>query len=534
MTTFDLREQPWIPAVVAGEARDLSLRDALVNAHEIESLDHADPLVAVALYRLLLAVVIDASPVSTVDAWRERRRAGRLDRDQLGRYLGARSESFDLFHPTRPFFQVATLQPTSGRLSSPALLMPEVASGNNVPLFSSAPEDAVAPLTPAQAARRLLACHGFDTAAIKTGAVGDPLVKGGKTTGNRTGPLGSLGVTIPLGRSLFETLAFNTPVWVPRPDDHPAWSREIGSTWQTRQPAGVLDLLTWQSRRVRLVPDEAGQPVVRRVMVAAGDRMEFCPADLEPHTLWQQPAKSGPAAEVPARHPEGRSAWRGLSAMLAASAEQSGSNAKKSRPWSCGALRQLRDLGVEDSQVNVFVVGVVYGNQSAVIEDIQAEVIPLPMHAVGDRDGLRQVLDEAVDQAKRCSDALNALDGNLRRACGGDPVPWDKGSRPGETFIASLDAPARDLLRSAQAGAGDLEGALLSWERVLSARAWDAAAGLLDAAPAPAVRGRQGAGVGRDGPMRLDVAESFFRASVRKTLIRLAAATSDQRKEGVA
>ncbi|MGL5864766.1 MAG: type I-E CRISPR-associated protein Cse1/CasA [Dermatophilaceae bacterium] len=534
--TFDLGVRPWVPVVVGGQAGEVSLRDALIDANDIDGLDHADPLVAAAMYRLLLAIMVDALSVTTPAAWQKRRAEGRLDPSRVEQYFESHAEDFDLFHPTRPFFQVAGLESTSGRWSSPALLMPEVASGNNVPLFSPAPEDEVEPLTPAQAARRLIACHGFDTAAIKTGAVGDPRVSGGKTTGNPIGPLGALGFTMPMGRTLFDTLSLNMPVYFSSPEDRPAWRREIGPSWEVRQPVGVLDLLTWQSRRIRLLPDELdGQVVIRKVIVAAGDRMEFTP-DVELHTLWRESTRPGTAATVPARHQTGRAAWRGLSAMLAASADQDRSGTKNGRRWTAASFTQLANFEVEDAGVDAFIVGVTYGNQSAVIEDVQAEMVPLPLQAVGDDGVQRMALDEAVDQAEKCVSALNALDGDLRLASGGDPVPWDRGHRPGEVFVATLDASARALLRHVRNDPANLEGALLHWERTLSKRVWEVANRLLDATPPVAVRRRYRLLPGRKEPKEvgLNVADRCFTSAVRKTLVRLAAEQSNDRKEGVA
>src|SRR5699024_5949363 len=89
-------------------------------------------------------------------------------------------------------------------------------------------------LSPAEAARWLIHLLAWDTAGIKTPAVDDPEAKAGKLYGNPAGPLGGLGLIIPKGRNLFETLMLNTPVREAGDDprDLPHWRRpQTDSTW---------------------------------------------------------------------------------------------------------------------------------------------------------------------------------------------------------------------------------------------------------------------------------------------------------------
>jgi len=124
---------------------------------------------------------------------------GQSGRRDARAYLDRHAERFDLFHPDFPFAQVAGLHTVKDETKPVSLLLPAVATGNNVPLFSARTEADPPALTPAEAARALLAAQCWDTAAIKSGAAGDPQVKYGKTTGNPTGPLGQLGVVVPWG-----------------------------------------------------------------------------------------------------------------------------------------------------------------------------------------------------------------------------------------------------------------------------------------------------------------------------------------------
>ena len=195
-TSFDLIDAPWLGCVfVTGTAGLLSLRMTLHQAHLIRELDLDVPTQVPPILRLLLAVLHQALDGPWQDTqWEDWYRLGRFPEQQIDDYLEDPdiANRFGLFDPVAPFLQAAGLHPANGKTKTAALLIPHIASGHNVPLFSADRDTAPAALSPAEAARWLLHAHAWDTAAIKTGAAGDPRVKTGKTTGNPTGPLGRL------------------------------------------------------------------------------------------------------------------------------------------------------------------------------------------------------------------------------------------------------------------------------------------------------------------------------------------------------
>ena len=336
-----------------------------------------------------------------------------------------------------------------------SLLLAAVAAGNNVPLFSSSTDAAPPRFSPAAAARALLAAHCWDTAAIKSGANGDPAVKNGKTTGNPKGPVGALGVTVPLGPTLAHTLLLNTPIVRQglKSQDRPQWRAEPSTAaWSSRPALGLMDLLTFQSRRIRLVPEiTADGPgdaavTVSQVVLAAGDRLLELP-EYEPHTMWRREAKpkAGTPPRHPVRHQAGKETWRGLAALLAA---------KTPTPEGVSTtalLDQLASLRAEDYvpdalPLQVLTVGVLYGNQSAVVEDVLADVIPLPVVALTTDAPVRGFLHRVVAQAESIRRAGNDLGDSIRRATGGEKLPWDKSLRTGDALMhqAFLGRPTAD------------------------------------------------------------------------------------------
>lgn len=523
MTRFDLVHEPWVPVMGEGRRRDVSLLEALQRAHELGPLAVDDALQTVALLRqVLLPVLLDTfGAPHTAEEWAQRREEGAFDGERIAAYLARHAHRFDLFHDTTPFAQVAGLRTERDETKPVSLLLPAVAAGNNVPLFSARTEADPPSLTPAEAVRALLSGHCWDTAAIKSGVVGDPKAKAGKTTGNPTGPLGQLGVVVPIGPTLHETLMLNTPIISDglAPDDVPQWRREPATAaWQQRPAAGLLDLLTWQSRRIRLVPEttDDGTVVVRRVVVAAGDRLTQIPVDVEPHTAWRENPrpKAGQPSVRPVRHVSGRSAWRGLAGLLATSAP---TDDKVTAPLLLQQISNLRgeDYLPADYPLQVLTVGIEYGNQSAVVEDVIVDQIPLPVMALVADDSVRAVLLEVSRQAEELREAANRLGDDIRAACGADKIPWDRSQRLGDTLMQELTPVVRRMLRGLQREPERIDDAALAWRQTAHRLALTTVEPALDAAPPTAFLGRQ---LTERVSMRLATAERRFRAAVTRTL----------------
>lgn len=534
MSVYDLVDSPWLLMRLQGgkSPEEISLREALLHAHGFDSLvvDIATQTPAL-LRQVLLPIVLDAlgRPRDRAE-WARRFSNGRFTKEEqnkLGAYLDEHRSRFDLFDVKAPFAQVAGLHTAKNETKGSALLVATAASGNNVPLFATRTEGDPLLLSPAQAARWLLHTHCWDTAAIKSGAADDPQVKAGKTVGNPTGPLGSLGVIVPVGRSLYETLLLNIPIGAQSVVDHPQWRREpAGPAWETRAPTGLLDLWTWQSRRIRLIPEETADGTrVSRVVLCAGDRLQDLP-EWEPHTAWTfQKTPKNPTGTVrrARRHVPGRAAWRGLEALLTSERENGDG------PFETSVLlNQLAALQAEghldyDYPLRVETIGITYGTQSAVVEDILFDSIPLPVAALRTEEDTYTALLDVAEQAEDLARAVNNLSADLRRATGADPIPWDKGQRPGEFVLHALDPLVRRFLVGVRATSGDpdkLEQGRTAWEKIARDRTWDVAEKVLATATHSEFGGRAVEKNGREFTYRLATAEQGFRRQVKTTLPR--------------
>lgn len=529
-----------------GAFEEVGVRRLLLGAERFQDIAVELPTQKPAIFRqLLLPIVVDAlgRPRDAAE-WVAMFEAGAFSPEQcdkLNAYLDGHRHLFDLFGKDAPFAQVAGLRTARDETKGAALLVATAATGNNVPLFSSRSEGDSLELTPAQAARWLLHTHCWDTAAIKTGAVGDPRVKAGKTTGNPVGPLGQLGVVMPKGRTVYETLLLNIPFGQPLlSDDLPQWRRREPDSrveetlscatpaWQARASRGLLDVWTWQSRRIRLVPEETPSGVrVTQVVVAAGDRLDSTP-DHEPHTAWvvdsaaTRGKKSGKGKVFspvrPRRHQLGRAAWRGLNALLAVdrAGEQIDATDVRAGFHTSVLLSRIgavRERLPQEYPLQVELTGIAYGTQSSVVEDVFFDEIPLPLTALNPDGIVCGSLLEALSQAESLAGAVNNLSADLRRAAGTEPIPWDKGQRPGDTLLHALDPLVRRLLVGLRTIGEDFElseRGLTAWEQKAGRETWKVAEQVLSTAAPGLFSGRTVTKDGKERLYQLSRAERHF------------------------
>lgn len=263
--SFNLVERPWIPTLdMQGRAAELGVRETLARAHELRSVQSASPLETATLHRLLLAVLHSAlrgprSQREWVELWRQ----GRWNMSVIDAYLEQWHNRFDLFHPQTPFYQV---RQDRMALKPAALLTHGMATANELFEHGVATQDAI--LTPSQAARALLAAQCYGLGGLCHPQLGIHLI---------TAPLTRGIVFLIEGDSLFQTLALNLLRYdridqIPiTGDDRPAWEMEDPFKPARSQPLGYLDYLTWQNRKLSLIPEEAdGQVIVRRYWIDRG------------------------------------------------------------------------------------------------------------------------------------------------------------------------------------------------------------------------------------------------------------------------
>lgn len=525
--TFNLVDRPWIEVVgLDGRVRLASIEEVLAECQHLRCLGGDLPTQTFAILRLLLAILYRSlRGPQNQRAWEALWHADALPMDMIRDYLAEHRERFDLFHPETPFYQVAQLRSVSGDVSGLERIIADVPNGE--PYLTSRIGPGLARISPAEAARWLVHCHAFDPSGIKTGAVGDLRVKNGKVYPLGTGACGSYGGLYLEGRNLRETLLLNlipydTP-YLDFPEEGPAelppWERPPSSVGDDEPPLGRVAVLTWQTRRVRLVGDEDG---VTHVLVCYGDRFDVENATtLEPMTAWRRSPTREKAAKrtvyVPRPHDPSRALWRGLDALLPQRRQGGGAEAPTVRPPAVSEwlARLVNDEVIpRDYSVWTHAVGVAYGTQNAVIDQVYDDRLVLPADVFRSTEELRTTIVGAATDAEAAARAVGNLGRDIARAAGGsgEPVSAAKARAEAEA-LSLLDREFRQWL--AELPSADRAEARAEWQRRARRAVERLGRGLVDAAGPTAWIGRET----EDGTyLTTALAELWFRRALRKAL----------------
>ncbi len=270
MNKYNLVEEPWISCLMQnGKVEEFNLLDVFAKANDIKEISDDSPLVVVSLHRLLLAILHRNFGPKNFEEWKTLWRKGSWDVEILQSYFDEWKDRFNLFDDERPFYQYPQIKKAGGnevKIAPLELLMQQKAAGNNATLFDHSVEANPDSYSPAVAVRYLIARQSFSF----RGGVSYPFNFANATLVSGFSVLAT-------GDNLFETLALNLviyhrdkPIPIQVDDegslDEPFWERKtlIQATEHEKDgllPLGYLDYLTWQSRRIKLIPDEDLQTV---------------------------------------------------------------------------------------------------------------------------------------------------------------------------------------------------------------------------------------------------------------------------------
>jgi CRISPR system Cascade subunit CasA len=278
-----------------GRKMPYSLKDIFKDAPYIKEIVDDSPLVTVALHRFLLAILHRSLSISSKHNvpkderdWQAIWRKGYFEDMQILVYLNQFRDRFDLFDDKYPFYQCSEMPinciDNKGQLKSytksVANLVHELATGNNATLFDHTVEDKAEAISPARAANLLVAFQAFSIGGLLTYQEGqDPQIYKSSTNA----PLVKGAVIMIKGRNLFETLVLNMhkynkddsePMEI-ESDDLPAWENNDCIIPIERYPKGYLDILTWQSRSIKLIPeqDDIGNTIIKQVVIMKGEQL---------------------------------------------------------------------------------------------------------------------------------------------------------------------------------------------------------------------------------------------------------------------
>ena len=204
---FNLLDEPWIPVrLLDGTIADVGLLELLRRTTDIADLACELPTQSIAIQRLVLAIAYRVAPPGDARDWARQWDDG-APTERMIEYLERWRDRFFLFGGRFPFMQVADLRTAKDSISGLEKLIADVPNGEQ--FFTTRHGRALACIPPSEAARWLVHAQAYDPSGIRSGAVGDSQVKGGK--GYPIGPswCGHLGLVWLKGKDLDETLVLN-------------------------------------------------------------------------------------------------------------------------------------------------------------------------------------------------------------------------------------------------------------------------------------------------------------------------------------
>ena len=540
---YNLLDEPWIPVrLLDGTIADVGLLELLRRKTEIADLACELPTQSIAIQRLVLAIAYRVAPPRDARDWVRQWDEG-APTEQMIEYLERWRDRFFLFGGRFPFMQVADLRTAKDAVSGLEKLIADVPNGEQ--FFTTRHGRALACIPPSEAARWLVHAQAYDPSGIRSGAVGDSQVKGGK--GYPIGPswCGHLGLVWLKGKDLDETLVLNlVPTdaaqlrGVESSTEWGACSWEVSEAesavrgdYSLLDPSGtprdisIPRLLTWHSRRVRLVGNREG---VTGVVLAQGDKL--APQQMhryEPQSLWRystpQSKKFKQDVYMPRKYEAGRALWRNLPGTLPTVTTVQGVDKQPKQEFLPSATLsfhyQLDNASIETTYPKVMriqAVGVTYGPQEATFEDIYSDELTLSVAVMRvEHEDLSAEIDRQVRLTEEIARDVGNLAANLARAAGesGEGAGDGARDRAKELFFSAVDTDFRTWLTQVDGREGARD-AGRRWECSLRQHAVGIQGVLVRGASSSAIIGRD---TGR-GYMNVGIAENYFRAALNKHL----------------
>ena len=491
---FNLATDPWIPVIYHdGVCREVSIEALFRDVNQIRETSGDSPQQVEPILRLLLAILyrqLSQGGTKTEDAlldwWGETWENGHFDLDGIVAYLSSVRDRFDLFDSSCPFYQVAGLEYADKDPDGVDELIADVPKSDKF-LFSLRNRNRIDGLSFAEASRWLIFQQAYATAGIKTPVKGNTHVKSGKVYPPKgavgTGMLGAEGGMFLEGANLFQTLMINLVLFdnarggrpiVGCEEDVPSWERgEISPDYRIPSPGepyGPVQCYTWQSRRMRLVPNDDGTRVIGVISCYGDIPVVMDKEGSEPMTAWRTSTSQQKSLglsyvpRLPKSHDPTRAIWRGLASIV--SVGQDGDL----RP---GVVRWIERLRYEEvlspeefPVVAIHAQSMAYGTQNSVFAD-----------AIDDKFDLSVSLFEHDSNA--CNRALATIDSidqavgkvvnfvsNTQKAAGdkaSTSVAAQERNRVRESVFAELDAICRSRLAHFPNESGAVEVYCADW-----------------------------------------------------------------------
>ncbi|MCL2137463.1 MAG: type I-E CRISPR-associated protein Cse1/CasA [Coriobacteriia bacterium] len=536
---FNLLDEPWILVRnQLGETEELSVFEVFEKAHTLARLDGELPTQDVAILRFLLAIVLavftrvdergsrsvlnelpeEEQRLEAIRRWKALWDAEKLPMHVVRQYLEYYQDRFWLVHPTMPFYQVADLQTRNGEYKDASQMVTDIPSRIERRYFTLRTGKSATELACSEAARWLIALQAWDYAGKKAIVI-DSYGNRGSENGGGTGWLGKLGVLYLQDESLLKTILLNMVLLhqneVLLPTGVPIWEEEPRTAIKiTRQPAGYIELLTHQSRRVFLRLQE--EKVVG-VTVSYGDVFDKENTFIEQMSSWHQTSKPGSQYEmIPTTHKASRSLWRDLTSLLPlAQDESTGRALQVAGLINWAQMLQYNQMSKND-MYRIVSVGIEYGTMQAVINEVINDSISINASMLADlNEKWRMEVINSLKATDECIRQLGTLAQRIAVASGSDGGAAEKTTAQNYAYY-SFDQVFRNWLASLDPEQDDLETKVIEWQGSVYKLITELADDLYATASSKSIVGRAGSGDRQIIPA--PVAYIRFKGAIRKIL----------------
>ena len=513
---FNLLDEPWIRVMdMQCSIREVSLRELLLQAHTFRAFSGELPTQDAAILRVALAVLHavfsrtdetgDGDPpedeAEAVQLWKRIWDAGRLPEKPLTDYFEKWHERFWLFHPERPFYQVADMQ--YGTMYNAAKLNGTILeSGNksNPRLFLTRSREYKTKMSYAEAARWIINLQAFDDSGGKPSSEGKAI--NGKLPSIGVGWLGQIGLVWVNGETIFETLMYNL-VLVNRNEisehERPIWERSkvpCGERIRIPYPDNLSELYTLQSRRIFLMREDSW---VTEYRLLGGDFFDLenkTATFFEPMTAWKAIKDKSQTLYYPQIHAASIQMWRECPSLLSKSKEQN--NIPGVILW----IQKLISHGY--LQFNTLlclqIAAVEYVPKKSSICNLFSDKLDIHLSLFSDLGVTwRRYIQDEIELCNQAANCLAQFAGKLFLASGGEPPKDNKRNEKQKIDVAkaaaksqlyfAFDIPFRRWLSSIDVDSDHI-GKQQEWRRQAAVIAEKTGREMIDQAGEPAMIGR--------------------------------------------
>lgn len=422
MASFNLIDQAWIPCITLdGTLVELGLRDLLHEAPRLRRLHCEVPVMNSGIMPILQAILHRVVGPTGMKTWQALWNRKAFPTDALDAYFEHWYDRFDLFHPARPFYQ------QSDERAKPRSVIHLIQSiGNTGTLFTHEDETVGMRMTPATAARHLVTAQLFRTAGLS--GMDEKFTDGTFTRGV---------LFWAQGQTLYETLMLNLFAY-PQDNvlrwtdaDAPAW--EMNDPYQARTvPNGYLDYLTWQSKRILLLPEgDENAVTVSSMTVAPG--LAIAQDVISPQKRYIKRQKEAETTWSFLYFNEQKALWRDYHSLL-----PYGSDDEVRPPY---VVQWLSHVGLQDGYPLRLLAAGMLADQAKPIF-YRHEELPLPLGFL--RDGAyRSMVSTAIAAADTTAEKLRGgvnilADNVLMRGGSGKPDSADRAALTTQWDTAGL------------------------------------------------------------------------------------------------